>query len=203
MEKFAMPDSIRLMVADVTSGKYPKHVKNYAKGMPLDLIYPEGGDQESLKAAAREAEAILCYKSELSGAVIKGAPSLKFIQKHGLNLKNIDMAAAREAGVPIATMPLMRNASVAEHALTLMLCCVRKAIPGHKAVTEAAYLNLGVEPIVTSQWDMKTNWTGVEGISELFGASVGIVGLGDIGMDIATRCRAFNMEIFYYQRKIQ
>jgi lactate dehydrogenase-like 2-hydroxyacid dehydrogenase len=200
MEKFAMPDPIRLMIADTTSGKYPERVKDYSQGMPFDLIYPEGGGEESKKAAAREAEAILCYKTELSGEVIKSAPSLKFIQKHGLSLKNIDMAAAREMGAQVATMPLMRNASVAEHALTLMLCCIRKAIPGHKAVTEAAYLDLGVEPIVTSQWDMKTNWTGIEGISELFGASVGIVGLGDIGMDIVTRCRAFNMEVFYYQR---
>ena len=110
------------------------------------------------------------------------------------------MAAAREIGAQVATMPLMLNASVAEHALTLMLCCIRKAIPGHKSVTEAAYLDLGSEPIVTSQWDMKTNWTGIEGISELFGTSVGIVDLGDIEMDIATLCRAFNIKIFYYQR---
>ncbi len=82
-----MPDPIRLMIADVTSGKYPEHVKNYSQGMPFDLIYPEEGNEESMKAAAREAEAILSFKTELSGEVIKSAPSLKFIQKHGLNLK--------------------------------------------------------------------------------------------------------------------
>lgn len=195
-----MNDPIRLMVVDVSSGKYPDHVRQYSKGTPFELIFAENEDEDSMIAAAAGAEAILCYKAALPGSVIRSAPSLKFIQKHGLNLKNIDVAAARERGIPIGTMSLMRNASVAEHALALMLCCVRKAIPGHKAVSEAAYLGLGIEPIQTSQWDMKTNWTGIEGVTELFGASVGIVGLGDIGMDIATRCAAFNMDIHYYQR---
>lgn len=195
-----MYDSIRLMVVDVSSGNYPNHVRQYSKGKPFDLIFAENEDEDSMIAAAAGVEAILCYKAALPGSVIRSAPSLKFIQKHGLNLKNIDVAAARERGIPIGTMSLMRNASVAEHALALMLCCVRKAIPGHKAVSEAAYLGLGIEPIQTSQWDMKTNWTGIEGVTELFGASVGIVGLGDIGMDIATRCAAFNMDIHYYQR---
>jgi len=199
-EKFFMPDSIRLLVVDAFSGHYPEHVKKYSKGLPFDLIYPEGDDEASLKSAAENAEAILCYKAALSGSVIKSASSIKFIQKHGLNLKNIDIDATREAGIPVATMPLMRNATAAEQALTLMLCCVRKAMPGHRAVADAEYLKLGIEPIVTSQWDMNTNWTKIEGITELFGASVGIVGLGDIGMEVATRCRAFNMDVFYTQR---
>ena len=195
-----MSDVIHLMVVDVVSGKYLDRVKEFSEGMPFDLVLAKGEDEESLMAAAPAADAILCYKAELSGPVIQSAPSLKFIQKHGLNSKNIDLAAARELGIPVATMPLMRNASVAEQSLTLMLCCAHKSIMGHRAVAEAAYRNHGVEPIQTSQWDFKTNWTGIEGVTELFGASVGIVGLGDIGMEIATRCRAFNMDIYYHQR---
>lgn len=195
-----MSDTIRLMIVDTTSKKYLERVKKYIQGMPFELVLAENEDEESLKAVAPQAEAILCYQSPLPGSVIRSASSLKFIQKHGLNCKNIDMAAARERGIPVATMPLMRNASAAEKALMLMLCCAQKAIPGHKAVAEAEYRAFGIEPIQTSQWDFKTNWTKIEGITELFGASVGIIGLGDIGMDIASRCRAFNMEVLYHQR---
>jgi len=195
-----MLDAIHLMVVDVVSGKYLDRVKKYSAKMPFKLILAKGEDEDSLITAASAADVILCYKAELSGPVIKSAPSLKFIQKHGLNLKNIEISAARELGIPIATMPLMRNASVAEQALTLMLCCAHKSILGHRTVADATYRNHGIKPIQTSQWDIKPNWTGIEGITELFGASVGIVGLGDIGMDVATRCHAFKMDVYYHQR---
>ena len=94
----------------------------------------------------------------------------------------------------------MRNATVAEQALTLMLCCERKTIPGQKAVEAGVYREMGIEPVATSQWNIRPNWPEIEGVAELFGKSAGIIGLGDIGMDIAKRCVAFDMEIFYYQR---
>ena len=59
---------------------------------------------------------------------------------------------------------------------------------------------MGLEPVATSQWNIRPNWPEIEGVAELFGKSTGIIGLGDIGMDIAKRCLAFDMEIFYYQR---
>ena len=195
-----MTDSRRVLVVDYQSGKFLERTRKYSKGMPLEIIAPEGESEEYLLAAAPRAEAMLCYKEDLFGPVIRAASSLQFIQKHGINCKNIDMAAAKEQGIPVGTISLMRNASVAEQALALILACARKVIPGHRAVADAAYLEAGVEPIQTTQWDMNTNWTEIKGITEIFGTSVGIVGMGDIGMDIANRCRAFNMEIFYTQR---
>ncbi len=195
-----MTDPRRVLVTDHQSGKFLERVHKHSKGMPLEIITPEGEDEEHLMAAAPRAEAILCYKADLTGSVIRAGTSLKFIQKHGINCKNIDLATAKEQGIPVGTVPLMRSASVAEQALALMLACARKVVPGHRAVADAAYLEAGVDPIQTTQWDINTNWTKIEGISELFGTSVGIIGLGDIGMDIANRCRAFNMDILYTQR---
>ena len=94
----------------------------------------------------------------------------------------------------------MRNATVAEQALTLMLCCARKTILGQRAVESALYREMDLVPERTSQWNFRANWARIPGVGELFGESVGIVGLGDIGMDIAKRCAAFDMEVFYYQR---
>ena len=128
------------------------------------------------------------------------ARDVKYIQKHGLNCKNIDLEAARERGIPLGTQSLMRNATVAEQALVLMLCCERKTILGQKAVEAGVYREMGQEPVATSQWNIRPNWPELTGVAELFGQSVGIIGLGDIGMDIARRCAAFDMKIFYYQR---
>ena len=195
-----MSDKIRLLVTDGASGRFLARVRANAAAEPFDIIAPESADEDALLALAPEAEAVLCYKAALPASVIHAATGLRYIQKHGLNCKNIDTAAARERGIPVGTQSLMRNATVAEQALVLMLCCERKTIPGQKAVEAGVYREMGIEPVATSQWDIRPNWPEIEGVAELFGKSAGIIGLGDIGMDIAKRCAAFDMEIFYYQR---
>ena len=195
-----MNDKIRLLVTDGASGRFLSRVKANAAAAPFDIIAPDSADEDALIALAPEAEAVLSYKAALPAPVIRAAAKLRYIQKHGLNCKNIALDAARERGIPVGTQSLMRNATVAEQALTLMLCCERKTIPGQKAVEAGVYREMGLEPVATSQWNIRPNWPEIEGVAELFGKSVGIIGLGDIGMDIARRCLAFDMEIFYYQR---
>ncbi len=195
-----MSASTRLLVADAASGLFLDRVRKSPAAAGFEITAPGDESEEALCAAAREAEVILCYKARLPGPAIRAASSLKLIQKHGLNCKNIDLAAASERGVAVATQPLLRNATVAEQALALMLACARKLVPGHRAVAEAAYLGLGLEPIRTSQWQFRSNWARIEGVTELFGSTAGIVGLGDIGMEVARRCRAFGMEVAYHQR---
>ena len=195
-----MSNKIRLLVTDGASGRFLARVKANAASEPFEIIAPDSADVDALLALAPEAEAILCYKAALPASVIRKAAKLRYIQKHGLNCKNIDVSAAHERGVTVGTQSLMRNATVAEQALTLMLCCERKAIPGQRAVEAGVYREMGLEPVATSQWNIRPNWPEIEGVAELFGKSAGIIGLGDIGMDIAKRCLAFDMEIFYYQR---
>lgn len=195
-----MPDPIRLLVADGASGRFLERVRASPAAAPFEIAAPDSAGADALLALAPAADAILCYKAALPAAVIRAATRLRYIQKHGLNCKNIDVAAARERGIPVGTQSLMRNATVAEQALALMLCCARKTVPGQRAVEGAVYREMGLTPALTSQWNIRPNWPEVGGVSELFGESVGIVGLGDIGMEIARRCRAFDMEIFYHQR---
>lgn len=191
---------MRLLVADGAASKFASRVRGSPAARPFRLILPEQDTEAALRAGAPEADAILCYQAAIAASVIEAAPALRLIQKHGVNCRNIDIAAATRRNVRVATLPLMRNVTVAEHALALMLACARKIIPGHQAVTAAAYQQLGLEPIVTSQQDYRSNWAGIQGVTELFQAAAGIVGMGDIGMEIARRCRAFGMTVCYYQR---
>lgn len=195
-----MSDKIRLLVTDGASGRFLARVRANAAAAPFEIIAPDSADVDALLALAPEAEAVLCYKAALPASVIHAAPRLRYIQKHGLNCKNIAVDAARSRGIPVGTQSLMRNATVAEQALVLMLCCERKTIPGQKAVEAGVYRGMGLEPVATSQWNIRPNWPEIEGVAELYGKSIGVIGLGDIGMDIARRCLAFDMEIFYYQR---
>ena len=166
----------------------------------FELLTYFGEGQARLKELIVTADAAYIYKDELSAEAIRSAPGLKFIQKHGLNCKNIDVAAATERGIQVATVPLVRNAAVAEHAFALMLACARKILPGHRAVESGVYRELGVTPIRTAQREIRSNWAQISGVGELMGSTIGIVGLGDIGLELAKRCRAFGMEVFYTQR---
>ena len=123
------------------------------------------------------------------------------IQKFGNDCKNIDLAAARDKGIPVFTRALIRNATVADHALALTLACARRLLECHRIVAEARYLEHGFVPRQTSQQNVHHgNWIKVPGVSDLLEATVGIVGLGDIGAEIARRVRPFGPRICYHQR---
>lgn len=192
--------TIRLLVADGAPSNILRRVRESPASREFELLAPATASEPDLLAAVAPADAILAYQAQIPASVIRAAPSLKLIQKHGLNVRNIDVAAATERNVRVATLPLLRSVSVAEHALALMLACARKVVPGHRAVTEAVYRSMGLEPVVTAQRTYRSNWPRVEGMAELFQTTVGIVGMGDIGMEIAKRCRAFSMHVRYYQR---
>ncbi len=196
----SVSNPIRLLITDCTTSRFAFHLREAGADRLFNLMIPQDDAAASLLALAPDADAILCYQAALTAEVIDAAPQLKFIQKHGLNCRNIDVAAAARRNIPVATQPLMRNVTVAEHALALMLACARKIIPAHQAVTSAAYRDMGLQPMQTSQGNYRSNWAQIQGISELYGATAGIVGMGDIGMEIARRCRAFGMDICYSQR---
>jgi lactate dehydrogenase-like 2-hydroxyacid dehydrogenase len=195
--------TIRLLLADGEASNFVRRVREAPGSRGFELIVPATRAEADLQALAPGADAILAYEAAITAPVIRAASALKLIQKHGLNCRNIDVAAATGRGVRVATLPLLRSVSVAEHALALMLACARKVIPGHRAVTGAVYREMGLEPVVTAQRTYRANWAGVEGMTELFGSTVGIIGMGDIGMEIAKRCRAFSMQVIYFQRTPQ
>jgi phosphoglycerate dehydrogenase-like enzyme len=195
-----MSRSLRLLITDNASSRFVFHLHEARAEEQFELLIPREGGEAELLTLAPHADAAVCYQAPLAGAVIEAAGELRLIQKHGLNCRNIDIAAAARRNIPVATLPLMRNVTVAEHALALMLACARKLVPAHHAVTGAAYRAQNLKPIITTQRDYRSNWTGLQGLTELFHAKVGIVGMGDIGMEIAKRCRAFELEILYFQR---
>lgn len=190
---------IRLLV-DSGSASLVADVSALPEAAEFEILSYVGKGPQALNDLVRYADAAYIYQHDLSGEAIRSAPSLRFIQKNGLNCKNIDVAAATERGIPVATLPLFRNVAVAEHAFALMIACAHKIIPGHRAVEGAVYRDMGLEPVRTSQREIRSNWAKIEGVTELMGASVGIIGLGDIGMEVARRCRAFGMDVFYHQR---
>ena len=94
---------IRLLVTEATTSPFARHVRDWADTSLMELAFPPDSAPESLVKLAPECEALLCYQALVSAALINAAPHLRFIQKHGLNCRNIALDAARERGIPVAT----------------------------------------------------------------------------------------------------
>jgi phosphoglycerate dehydrogenase-like enzyme len=113
----------------------------------------------------------------------------------------VDLVAAEKAGVPVAVMPHGGAIAVAEHTMALMLAVVRKIIPGHAGVVDGGYQTRGLEPAPTTEWQFAFNWLGFKDVVELRGKTLGLVGLGEIGREVARRAKSFDMSILYHQRR--
>jgi D-3-phosphoglycerate dehydrogenase / 2-oxoglutarate reductase len=125
-----------------------------------------------------EADAIVVRSATTVDAeVIQAAPKLRVIARAGTGVDNVDVAAATARGVVVMNAPGANSVSVAELAMGLMLALSR-SLPAADAS-----MKRGV-------WDKK-KLTG----TELRGKTLGIVGLGRIGQEVAARARAFGMEI--------
>jgi D-3-phosphoglycerate dehydrogenase len=124
-------------------------------------------------------DAILCGDDVISRAVLeKATPRLKLLSKYGIGVDKIDVKAATEMGIPLSFCPGVNHTTVAEHTFALLLALVRNLLEIANA-TRAG------------------NWKRLTG-HEIMGKTIGIVGLGRIGKEVAIRAKAFGMSVIAY-----
>lgn len=105
----------------------------------------------------------------------KSLPRLKVISKYGIGLDKVDVAAATGFRLPVTFCPGVNHTTVAEHVFGLMLAIYRDIVP------QCNYVKTG-------QWKRLTG-------HELFGKTIGVIGVGRIGKEVSTRARAFGMNV--------
>src|SRR5688572_23857915 len=142
-------------------------------------------DQEQLRRVIGDYRAIIVRnQTKVDAPLIGAGKNLLVIGRAGVGLENVDAKAATDAGVVVAYAPEQNSISVAELAIGLMLSLARM-IPAADRSTKAG------------QWDRK-RFTG----TELYGKTLGIVGLGRIGFLTAMRARAFGMDVVVHDTQV-
>jgi phosphoglycerate dehydrogenase-like enzyme len=159
-------------------------------------------DQARLLAAMPGARVVVAESLAVGKREIAAAGrALRIIQKYGTVLSNIDAVACKRARVRVLTLRRRANISCAEHALGLMLALARKIRETAGLVSLEQLRAAGYAP---TQYDRahtaNANWGRVTGTRNLHGRQLGIVGLGEIGRELAIRAAAFGMRIVYSQR---
>lgn len=137
-----------------------------------------GGDADAILA-----DAITPVPKEL----IEAMPNLKIIHSEGVGYEGINLAAADEKHIYVCNNRGANKTAVAEQAVMLMLMVLRHAVTGHNRVLEGR------------QIEAKASWS-MEGISELGSMHVGIIGMGDIGIETAKLLNAFGCRVSYNKR---
>jgi len=118
--------------------------------------------------------------TKITRPIIEAGQNLKLIVRAGIGLDTIDVKAAKEKGVEVANTPSATSISVAEHVIGLMLGAVRHHGPANLSMKQ-------------HKWEKKL-FTG----TEVYGKTLGIIGFGRIGLEVARRALALGMNILAY-----
>ncbi len=200
------PDEHRRAVADWYSFDEPDFLGWLARlQQQLPGLYPAkvsfARDEADMRAKLGIADALVVEGFRVGAEELRHAPKLKIVQKFGALAHNIDAAACFAAGVKVDVQPRRVNIAVAEQALALMLALAKRVPELAGLVTERALRAAGHDPRpFDRRYTGNSNFARISGLRTLAGATLGIVGMGEIGREIASRAAAFGMSVLYYQR---
>lgn len=155
-----------------------------------EVTFPQGEKikKEELLRLLPEYDVLLSIfhsHANVDKEVIDAGKNLRLISNYGVGYNNIDVTYAREKGIAVTNTPKSVNNPTAELAMALMLSIARRV----------AECNLRVRQEKETMWGAMSNL----GFS-LEGKTLGIIGMGNIGKNVARKAEAFGMNIIYYNR---
>jgi D-3-phosphoglycerate dehydrogenase len=157
-----------------------------ALGPDFEIRHCNGADRADLLSAIGDVDAILVRSAtKVDAEALAAARRLKVVARAGVGLDNDDVRAATQTGVMVVNAPTSNIVSAAELAIGLLLAAARHISPAHASLRNG-------------EWK-RSKFTGIE----LYEKTVGIVGLGRIGVLVAQRLAAFGMSVIAYDPYVQ
>ncbi|MDH3715033.1 MAG: phosphoglycerate dehydrogenase [Gammaproteobacteria bacterium] len=148
----------------------------------FDVVEAIGVDPGALQTQVADADAwIVRSGTQVTDRLLQCAKQLKVVGRAGVGVDNIDIAAATRGGVAVLNTPTGNTIAAVEHTIALLLALARHIPEAHNSL-------LG-----EGSWE-RSRFTGVE----LYGKTIGLLGLGKIGARVASRCRGLEMTVIAY-----
>jgi phosphoglycerate dehydrogenase-like enzyme len=152
----------------------------------LELTYVDLQALDGLAPYLADTEVLLCTPQlRVDDALLDRAPRLRLVQVPSTGYDKVDLEATRRRGIPVAHSGGTNALSVAEHVFMVMMAVLKRLIPNHNGISQG-------------QWVANKTRLQNEGLYELYGKTLGIVGFGRIGRQVARRAAAFDMHTLYY-----
>ncbi|MFD8717340.1 2-hydroxyacid dehydrogenase [Streptomyces sp. NPDC059629] len=171
----------------------PPHVGGRTAGAGMASLFPADARVTVVEsagedpAALRAAQVVITALAPVSAEHLAAAPELELVQCASHGFDYVDTVAARAKGVSVCTIGSSgaEAQNVAEQTFALMLALAKQLVPAHQALAEGDWALPRLQRSLT----------------ELSGKTLGIVGLGQIGQQVARRAAAFDMTVLYTQRR--
>jgi phosphoglycerate dehydrogenase-like enzyme len=194
-----MPNELqrpRVVVLDPDLASAAREIAPRYEGIELVTLAEDG-----TRPPGAGVHAIITQDAAVDAALLDTLGDLRIVLKLGRNYQNIDAAAVRARGLTLACVPRKGPNCVAELAMTFILALSKDLLISHRSVAEGAYRLRGLRPERTAQWKMAFHWMRHQRLHEIYGKSLGIIGFGEIGCELARRAGAMGMQVSYYKRQ--
>lgn len=163
----------RIVISDVLDPRARERLAQEA-----ELIDVDGTDVAALKAALRDADALIVRsETQVTREVLQAGTSLRLVARAGVGVDNIDVEGATEAGILVLNAPGANAVSAGEHTIALLLAIARQLPDANATVHAGRWERTRFQPF------------------DLQGKTIGIVGLGRVGSVVASRLRGFDMHL--------
>lgn len=166
---------VKVLIAD----KFPEAYTEQLKNLDLEVIYSPKLGENDLPQAAKDVDILVVRSTIVNAETINSSSNLNLIIRAGAGVNNINISAANQKGVYVANCPGMNSVAVAELTIGLMVSLNRK-IPDN------------VIDFRNGKWN-KAEYSKAEGLK---GKNLGIIGVGNIGKEVAKRALAFEMNVY-------
>jgi D-3-phosphoglycerate dehydrogenase len=160
---------------------HPDGIERLLKAPGVTLDHPGNAANEPLTERLRKADGLIVRGTVVDDALLVHAEKLRVVCRHGVGYDLVDVPALTKRGAALMITPEANAASVAEHALMLMLSLARSVIPVSAAVRRG-------------DWKVR----GQSGTFELGGRTILVIGFGRIGTRVSRLCAAFGMKVMVH-----
>ncbi len=162
----------------ITDNLSPAGLKLLEAQPDIEVDVRSGLSPEEVREALKEADGIIIRSgTKLTPELLDGQERLKVIVRAGVGVDNIDLPAATRAGIVVMNTPAGNTTSTAEHTIAMLMALSRNIGPASQSMREG-------------RWDRK-KFTG----TQLAGKTIGVIGLGRIGLSVAQRCCGLQMTV--------
>lgn len=170
---------MKVICTSPSFAKYDAQPVTTLREQGFELVsLPADAPLSALEPHLADTVAMIVAFTEVNETLLAHAPKLAIVCKHGVGVDNIDLNATRERGIYVTNVPDANKHAVADFAFALMLNSARQ-------------LNQAINDTRAGQWPRIF-------ATDMYGKTLGIVGLGNIGKQVALRAHGFNMRVLAF-----